>query len=146
MQLSLDHVVIHVQDWGSTIEFYGGLLGLQRVDNPEGAANPLGSVAFRSGQQQVNVHGPWPGSTAPCCPPPLDEVGRADLAFATDRPIGDVVASLEGAGVDITSGPIARFGARGWGTSVYCRDPSGNGVEVISYAPASRSSSDISVT
>jgi len=28
---------------------------------------------------------------------------------------------------------MRRFGFGGWGTSVYCRDPSGNGIELISY-------------
>jgi catechol 2,3-dioxygenase-like lactoylglutathione lyase family enzyme len=134
VEVSLDHVVIHVRDWRSTTDFYGSVLGLERVPNPEGAANPLGSVAFRCGRQQINVHGPWPGSRTPCCPPPLDEIGRADLAFATELAVDEIVAHLAHAGVEITDGPIARFGGRGWGTSVYCRDPSGNGVEVISYA------------
>ena len=53
------------------------------IANPEGEGNPLGSVAYRFGAQQVNVHGPWPG--------------RAD---------------------------------------VYCRDPSGNGIELITYTQA----------
>jgi catechol 2,3-dioxygenase-like lactoylglutathione lyase family enzyme len=134
VNVSLDHVVIHVRDWQSTIDFYGSVLGLEVVPNPEGAGNPLGSVAFRSGRQQINVHGPWPGSSKPCCPPPLDEIGRADLAFASDLAVDEIVAQLARAAVEVIDGPIARFGARGWGTSVYCRDPSGNGVEIISYA------------
>lgn len=133
MRASLDHVVIHVHDWDSTIAFYVDVLGLERIANPEGAANALGSVAFRSGQQQVNVHGPWPGSTTPCCPPPLNEVGNADLAFATESSTDEVVEHLRRADVAVIEGPIRRFGGRGWGTSVYCRDPSGNGVEIISY-------------
>jgi catechol 2,3-dioxygenase-like lactoylglutathione lyase family enzyme len=40
---------------------------------------------------------------------------------------------LEEHGVELVAGPVRRFGAHGRGTSVYCRDPSGNGVELISY-------------
>ena len=125
--------MIHVLDWATTIAFYGDVLGLDHVDNPEGADNPLGAVAFRCGAQQVNVHGPWPGMAAPCCPPPLNEIGRADLAFAVALSVSDVLDRLRQAGVTVVDGPIRRFGARGWGTSVYCQDPSGNGVELISY-------------
>ena len=133
VHVSLDHVVIHVDDWANTTAFYVAVLGLEPVENPEGAANPVGSVAFRSGRQQINVHGPWPGSTTPCCPPPLNEVGRADLAFATELSTDEVIEQLRRADVPVIDGPIRRFGGRGWGTSVYCRDPSGNGVEIISY-------------
>ena len=45
------------------------------------------------------------------------------------------VARLQAVGVDVIEGPIRRFGAGGWGRSIYCRDPSGNGIELISYEP-----------
>jgi catechol 2,3-dioxygenase-like lactoylglutathione lyase family enzyme len=131
--MELDHVVIHVDDWAACEAFYAGVLGGEVVDNPEGAANPLGSRAFRFGGQQVNVHGPWPGMRGPCCPPPLDEVGRADLAFRTGRTVDESRAWLASRGVAVVDGPVRRWGAAGWGTSVYCRDPAGNGVELISY-------------
>jgi catechol 2,3-dioxygenase-like lactoylglutathione lyase family enzyme len=79
----LDHVIIHIDDWDAAHQFYAGVLGMERVDNPEGAGNPLGAWAYRLGGQQINVHGPWPGQMDPCCPPPINEVGRADLAFRT---------------------------------------------------------------
>ena len=130
----LDHVVIHIDDWERCNWFYEAVLGASLVANPEGEGNPVGGVvAYRFGEQQVNVHGPWPGRTDPCCLPPLDEVGRSDVAFATDATSTEIVGRLRELGVEIVDGPVARFGARGWGTSVYCRDPSGNGVEIISY-------------
>jgi len=79
----LDHVVIHVGDWEASHAFHLSALGMQRVVNPEASGNPLDACAYRIGSQQINVHGPWPGNTGQCCPPPLNEVGRADLAFAT---------------------------------------------------------------
>jgi catechol 2,3-dioxygenase-like lactoylglutathione lyase family enzyme len=113
--------------------FYVDVLGLERVANPEGEANPLGAWAYRLGDQQINVHGPWPGRSSPCCPPPLNEVGRADLAFRSPWSATEASERLRSHGVEVESGPVRRFGARGWGTSVYCRDPSGNEVELISY-------------
>jgi hypothetical protein len=60
-------------------------------------------------------------------------VGRADLAFRTHRTADENVELLRAHGIALVAGPIRRFGARGWGTSVYCHDPSGNGVELISH-------------
>lgn len=136
MGTELDHVVIHVDDWDACHRFYLGVLGLERVDNPEGQANPAGSGAYRLGGQQINVHGPWPGSDRRCCPPPLNEVGRADLAFRTDRTPEQNLDLLRRHGVDVVEGPVRRYGSHDWGVSVYCRDPSGNDVELISYRDA----------
>lgn len=129
----LDHVIIHVDDWDSCTEFYQHVLAVEVVANPEGAANPLASVAYRLGSQQINVHGPWPGKTSPCCPEPLNDVGSADLAFRVNETAEVTLERLGALGVDVIEGPIRRFGAGGWGLSIYCRDPSGNGIELISY-------------
>ena len=131
--VAMDHVVIHIDDWDACHAFYVDVLGFERVENPEGRANPLGSWAYRVGGQQINVHGPWPGRSEACCPPPLNEVSRADLAFRTPESPEQNVDRLRSRGIEIVAGPIRRFGARGWGTSVYSRDPSGNGIELISY-------------
>ena len=133
----LDHVIIHIDDWDAAHQFYAGVLGMERVDNPEGAGNPLGAWAYRLGGQQINAHGPWPGQMDPCCPPPLNEVGRADLAFRTRLTPTECIELLEDHGIALAAGPLQRFGAQGWGTSVYCHDPSGNGIELISYAAKS---------
>jgi catechol 2,3-dioxygenase-like lactoylglutathione lyase family enzyme len=136
-ETEFDHAVIHIDDWDAANQFYGEVLGADVVENPEGQENPLGAWAYRFGGQQVNVHGPWPGLRTPCCPPPLNRVGGADLAFRTARTTNENVEWLQSNGVTIESGPIRRFGSRGWGTSIYCRDPSGNGVELIAYEDTS---------
>jgi catechol 2,3-dioxygenase-like lactoylglutathione lyase family enzyme len=43
------------------------------------------------------------------------------------------VEHLRTRGVDVETGPVARFGARGPGTSVYFRDPDGSLLEFMSY-------------
>lgn len=129
----LDHVVIHVDDWDATHAFYLGVLGLERVENPEAAGNPLDACSYRIGSHQVDVHGPWPGQTGTCCPPPYNEVGRSELALRTSLLSDEVVSLLLSNGVAVATGPVRRFGAGGWGTSVYGADPSGNEVELISY-------------
>lgn len=129
----LDHVVIHIDDCEASHHFYLEVLGMVRVENPEAAGNPLDACSYRIGSSQINVHGPWPGNDGRCCPPPLNEIGRADLAFATTLSPDEVIARFTLHGITLVAGPISRFGARGTGTSVYCHDPSGNSIEIISY-------------
>lgn len=88
-------------------------------------------VAFRFGEQRLNVHGP--GST----PEPRARVpvapGGSDLCFVWRGSAQEAVAHLEAHGVDVELGPVPRTGARGAGTSVYFRDPDGSLLELISY-------------
>lgn len=133
--LTLDHIVIHVSDWEQSNRFYRDVLGAELVVNPEGAANPLGAWAYRFGDQQLNVHGPWPGRDDPCCLPPLNEPGRADICLAWDGTVEEALAHLDRHNVEVEEGPMRRFGARGWGTSVYCREPDGSLIELICYPP-----------
>lgn len=133
MTFELDHVVIHIDDWDACNSFYADVLDAELIENPEAAGSPLPAFAYRFGDQQVNVHGPWPGMDGSCCPPPLNEVGRGDLAFRSERSVDEIRDRLAQHDVTITAGPIRRFGSRGWGTSVYCYDPSGNGIEIITY-------------
>lgn len=128
-----DHLVIHISDWSRSNRFYQKVLGAELVENPEGAANPLGAWAYRFGHQQLNVHGPWPGREGMCCPPPLNEPGRADICFAWAGTIGEALDHLRRHDIPVAEGPIKRFGARGWGESIYCRDPDGASIELICY-------------
>ena len=45
----------------------------------------------------------------------------------------DVIDHLAQCGVAVTEGPVARLGALGPTTSVYCTDPDGNLIEITSY-------------
>ena len=90
----LDHVVIHVHDWAAAHAFYIEARGMERVENPEALGNSLDARAYRVRSQQINVHGPWPGNDGQCCPPTLNEVGRADLAFATTNHPDEVIAGI----------------------------------------------------
>jgi catechol-2,3-dioxygenase len=40
------------------------------------------------------------------------------------------VSYLTAAGVETIGEPMVRYGARGYGLSIYCRDPEGNVVEL----------------
>ena len=54
-RVRLDHLVIAVSDWERSTGFYRDVLGAEVVDHPDGR------VAFRFGDQHLNVHGPGPG-------------------------------------------------------------------------------------
>jgi catechol 2,3-dioxygenase-like lactoylglutathione lyase family enzyme len=132
--LSFDHTVIHITDWERSNAFYHEVLGAELVENPEASGNPLGGWVYRFGDQQLNVHGPWPGKDEACCPPERRVPGTSDLCFEWPDAIEEAVRHLDRLGVTIEEGPTKRFGARNGGSSIYFRDPDGSLIELISYA------------
>ena len=62
--------------------------------------------------------------------------GSDDLCFLTDASLDEVAQHLRDCDVAIEVGPVARRGARGEMTSVYCRDPDGNLIEIANYGGA----------
>ena len=125
MQINLDHVVISVSDWARTNAFYRDVLGAELVEVAPG------QVAYRFGDQQLNVHGP--GSEPFPVAQERVRPGNSDLCFVWPGPVEEAVAHLEQHGVEIEVGPAERRGARGSGRSVYFRDPDGSLLELISY-------------
>jgi catechol 2,3-dioxygenase-like lactoylglutathione lyase family enzyme len=123
--MRLDHVVIAVSDFDRSNAFYRDVLGAQIVEID-------GRVAYRIGEQQLNVHGP---GTRPAMVARIPVVpGNSDLCFEWDGPIAAAVDHLRVSGVAVEAGPMTRGGAKGRGTSVYFRDPDGTLLELISYA------------
>jgi catechol 2,3-dioxygenase-like lactoylglutathione lyase family enzyme len=125
-QLRLDHVVVAVSDWERSTAFYRDVLGAEIVDLDRSR------VAFRLGEQQLNVHGPGstpePRARTPVAP------GNSDLCFVWDGTPMEAVEHLRAHEVEVELGPVTRTGARGTGRSVYFRDPDGALLELISYA------------
>lgn len=127
---AIDHVVLNVRDVEASAEWYGRVLGMTRHDfaPPEGI--PRTSMKF--GAMMLNLR-----------PADTDKVawftgaeavaGSDDLCFLTDLSPDEVVRHLAESGVAVEVGPVARRGARGGMTSVYCRDPDGNLVEIAKY-------------
>jgi len=121
----LDHVVIAVSDFERSNAFYRDVFGAEVVAID-------GRVAYRVGEQQLNVHGPGtrPAMLAriPVAP------GNSDLCFEWPGAIEEAVEHLRARGIRVEAGPMTRGGAKGPGTSVYFRDPDGTLLELISYA------------
>ncbi|HEV8535739.1 MAG TPA: VOC family protein [Candidatus Limnocylindria bacterium] len=122
--MRLDHVVIAVTDFARSNAFYRDVVGAEVVEIE-------GRVAYRIGEQQLNVHGPGvrPAMVArvPVAP------GNSDLCFEWDGPIDEAAEHLRRHGVAVAAGPMPRAGAKGRGTSVYFHDLDGSLLEFISY-------------
>jgi catechol 2,3-dioxygenase-like lactoylglutathione lyase family enzyme len=127
LPVSLDHCVIHVSDWERSNRFYSEVLGAELISRN-------GRTAYRFGTIQLNVHGPG-ASAGPLAKIPVPP-GGSDLCFVWEGPIAAAVEHLIAQGVSVETGPVARNGAQGAGTSVYFRDPDGSLLEFISYSDA----------
>ncbi len=120
----LDFLGVPTQDPERSRAFYRDVLGAEPI--------PIGKgFAYRFGGVQLNCHGPGVDAT-PVAREPV-RPGNSDLCFVWPGPIEEAIDHLERQGVEIETGPVARFGAGGDGTSVYFRDPDGSLLEFISY-------------
>jgi catechol 2,3-dioxygenase-like lactoylglutathione lyase family enzyme len=124
--IGLDHCVIAVSDWERSNAFYRDVVGAEVIEMEPGR------WAYRVGGQQLNVHGPGVDVSDNVARLPV-QPGNSDLCFVWSGPIAQAVAHLEERGVDVETGPVPRLGARGYGTSVYFRDPDGSLLEFIAY-------------
>ena len=121
MIAGLDHLVLTTRHRERCIDFYTRVLGM-RLET-FGA----GRIAFRFGDQKINLHEAG-REFEPKAERPTP--GGLDLCFLADVPLADFIRGLEAAGVPIELGPVPRTGATGPIRSVYVRDPDGNLVEV----------------
>jgi catechol 2,3-dioxygenase-like lactoylglutathione lyase family enzyme len=122
----LDHCVIAVSDWEVSNRFYGDVVGADVFEQSPGR------WAYRLGDTQLNVHGPGVDLSANVARLPV-QPGNSDVCFVWPGPIEAAVEHLRRHGVEVETGPVARSGAQGGGTSVYFRDPDGSLLEFLSY-------------
>ena len=125
--LGLDHVVLRVRDLERSIAFYTAVLGAteeRRLDGPGLVQLRIGAhlidlVPVDSELGRMGGAGPGEGGRN------LDHFAVEISAFDETR----LRAQLEAHGV--APGEVARrYGARGYGPSMYIRDPDGNVVEL----------------
>jgi catechol 2,3-dioxygenase-like lactoylglutathione lyase family enzyme len=90
-------------------------------------------TALKFGGQKLNLR-PHDASTEQWIAAAVCTPGTQDLCFIVAVTSADVVAHLQGCGVTVELGPVARQGALGPMQSVYCRDPEGNLIEIASYS------------
>lgn len=117
----LDHVVLNVADARRSVDWWCDLLG----------AEPLRVDEWRAGDA------PFPSVR-------LDATTIIDLVEAERSGVnvdhlcvvveGEGLASASASGrFDVVRPPARVFGAQGWGTGLYVRDPDGNVVELRQY-------------
>lgn len=121
----IDHFVLTVADIAATCAFYERALGMTVVEFGAGRK----ALAF--GGQKINLHQKG-REFEPKARHPTG--GSADFCLTTTVPLDEVIAHLNGCGVAIEDGPVARTGARAPLASVYVRDPDGNLVEISNEA------------
>ncbi len=122
----IDHSVIAVSDWDASNRFYREVVGAEVLEHAPGR------FAYRIGDTQLNAHGPGVDAGSNVARLAV-QPGNSDLCFVWSGSIEAAVEHLRRHGVDVETGPVARFGARGQGTSVYFRDPDGSLLEFMSY-------------
>ena len=127
---TLDHLVLNVRDVEASAAWYARVLGMTRHDFTPSYGIRRTSMKF--GAMMLNLRpvdidkGAWfTGAEA--------VAGSDDLCFLTDASPEAVAQHLKDCGVAIEVGPVARRGAQGEMTSLYCRDPDGNLVEIAKY-------------
>src|SRR5437868_13685910 len=124
----IDHIVLNVRDIETSVAWYESVLGMRREDF---AARSGMRVALRFGQQKINLR-PVGEDPVAWFTGEHPTAGSDDLCLITPMPPAAVVAHFLAHRVPIEAGPVQRSGALGEMTSVYCRDPDGNPIEVAS--------------
>ncbi|MCU1396771.1 MAG: Virulence protein [Ilumatobacteraceae bacterium] len=125
----LDHVAITVADVEATVGWYLRVLGAEALYLDLWQAGTIPIAMLQIGASRLSVH----AAAAPAAPhAAVPTTGSADLCFRFGGTVSAMVAVLEDAGVAIVDGPVSRPASNGVsGTSVYCRDPDGNLVELL---------------
>jgi catechol 2,3-dioxygenase-like lactoylglutathione lyase family enzyme len=129
----LDHVAITVADVEATLDWYERALGAERLHHDLFVSGAIPIALLQVGGSRLSVH----RSEAPAAPhAEAPTPGSADLCFRWSGAIEEAVAALDAAGVEVVDGPVPRPASNGtMGQSVYCRDPDGNLVELLSVDP-----------
>jgi glyoxylase I family protein len=126
--LGIDHVVLRVRDVGRMTDFYRDVLGC----TVEKVQDDIGLIQLRAGAaliDLVDVAGPIGRQGGE---PPGETGHNADhvcLRVEPWRP-EEIVARLRARGVRIEDAPAERYGADGYGPSLYLWDPEGNQLEL----------------
>lgn len=117
----LDHLVLTTTDLHACKDFYVRVMGMQ----PETFG--AGRLAFRFGNQKINIHERG-REFEPKAHLPVP--GALDLCFIASMGLEQVIAHLQAQQWPIIEGPVQRTGATGPIRSVYVRDPDLNLIEI----------------
>jgi catechol 2,3-dioxygenase-like lactoylglutathione lyase family enzyme len=121
----LDHISLTCGDVEITASWFQRVLGMEREEFGQ-----EGRTALKFGGQKINLYTAHedPANTGTSA-----GAGSASLCFICGVGTEDVIRHLEQCGVTVEKGPVPRLGALGPMSSVYCRDPDGNLIEIATY-------------
>jgi len=117
--VQIHHASLLVADVERALQFYVGVLGLELDDSRPGMSFP--GAWLRVGQQQVHLlqlANPDPVEGRP------DHAGRDRHTAFSVRGLDRLQQKLEQAGITFTRSRSGR-------DALFCRDPDGNGIELI---------------
>ena len=124
----LDHLVVTCRDVTISASWYQRVLGMDVEEFGE-----QNRTALKFGGQKINLRPVeatqqewWTGAAG-------GVPGTADLCFIVTVDADPIIAHLQQCGVAVAQGPVPKAGAPGPITSVYCRDPDGNLIEISTY-------------
>src|SRR5262249_36658388 len=129
---AMDHIVLNVPDINRSLAFYTNVLGLEpeRLDEFRRGEVRFPSVRI-SAETVIDLFPMEPGK-ALGGGPSLQNLNHFTMVVEAADFEG-FQGHLAEHGVKIEEGPSRRWGARGYGQSVYFRDPDGNRIEVRCY-------------
>ncbi len=121
----IDHISLTCRDVETTASWFQRVLGMEREE-----FGIEGRTALKFGGQKINLYAAHENATltgATAGP------GSASICFVTGVGTEDIIDHLNTCSVTVEKGPVPRLGALGPMSSVYCRDPDGNCIEIASY-------------
>ncbi|MCW8084467.1 VOC family protein [Sabulicella glaciei] len=124
----LDHLVITCRDVEISAAWYQRVLGMEREE-----FGPHRRTSLRFGGQKINLR-PQDATQAEWWSGTAAAPATQDLCFIVTVSGMEVVAHLHDCGVAVEQGPVPKQGALGPISSVYCRDPDGNLIEIATYS------------
>ena len=123
----IDHIVIRVSEMPKALEFYCGVLGC----NPERQMEQYGMVQLRAGGALIDLLEVKNMANSDTLVPKVNKVSNIDHFALRLKTFDEAKIRnwLNGHGIKIPE-VEQRYGADGFGPSVYIHDPDGNLVEL----------------
>ncbi|HWP56318.1 MAG TPA: VOC family protein [Candidatus Acidoferrales bacterium] len=127
----MDHIVLNVSDIERSLKFYTEILGLAGERVEEFRSGKVGFPSVRINADTIIDLSPKKTSAPARKDAEVNLNHFCLVAEAAD--LAQVAEHLKSRGVEILTGPVSRWGARGRATSIYILDPDGNEIEIRCY-------------
>jgi len=139
MECLMDHIVLNVEDEEKMVSFYSRILlfAAERLEEYRKGEVPFPSVRLNS-DTIIDLFPKKMWQKTSSAGPRRENLNHFCIALSKAE-WDDLSKRLSANGIRVEEGPVARWGARGTGTSIYFRDPEGNRIEARYYEPGTNS-------